>query len=182
MREASHELGAHPNEAQELGDPVLALAPVAGAVVVEGLADDVEQRHARVQGREGVLEDHLHLAAYCAELGALESGHVHDAARLCAEEDLAGGGVYRPDYAPCGGGLAAAGLADDAEGLALVDVEAHAVDGLHLAADAPYQAPAEREELAEVFDLQQRLVSGLALCGQVLSSVAVEEAAHVVVG
>ena len=54
--------------------------------------------------------------------------------------------------------------------------------GLHLAADAPYQAPAEREELAEVFDLQQRLVSGLALCGQVLSSVAVEEAAHVVVG
>ena len=53
--------------------------------------------------------------------------------------------------------LAAAGLADDAQGLALGDGERHVVDRLHHACGRAEQAAADREMLAQVARQQQRL-------------------------
>ena len=47
--------------------------------------------------------------------------------------DRAAGRLEQPGEQPAGGGLAAAGLADQAERLALADVEVDAVDRAHRA-------------------------------------------------
>ena len=53
---------------------------------------------------------------------------------------------------PCQRGLAAAGLADEAECLALPHVEIDAVDGVHLPDRALEEALADREVLDEILD------------------------------
>ena len=49
---------------------------------------------------------------------------------LAVEDDLAGGRLVELQDRAAGRGLAAAGLADETEGLALLDLEGDAVDGL----------------------------------------------------
>ena len=49
---------------------------VGDAVDEERLADDVARRHPRVEGRERVLKDDLHLAAIGPHIGLAEPGHV----------------------------------------------------------------------------------------------------------
>ena len=88
------------------------------AVYVYAFGDDVADDHARVQRGLGVLEDHLHLPVEDLALVALRLVDV-----LAPEDHLAAGGLVEPDQDPPGRGLAAARLADEAEGLALVDGE-----------------------------------------------------------
>src|SRR5262249_53712593 len=58
-----------------------------------------------------------------------------------------------------GGGLAAAGLSDDAEGLALTDAERHAVDRLQQQRFSPQQRPALHwKGDVKVVDLEQHSV------------------------
>ena len=72
------------------------------------------------------------------------------------ELDLPEVGVLQPGHQPTGGRLAAAGLPDEAERLALVDGERDVVDGLDLADGARDDAAgAHREVLDQVLDLEQ---------------------------
>ena len=138
--------------------PVEAFFPVLGqAVDVYALGDDVADDHARVQGGLGVLEDHLHLPV---EGPALIARRLVDV--LAPVEHLAARRIVEPDQDPSRRGLAAARLADQAESLALVDLERDPVDRLQV-------LPADPEVLLEVFYLEQRPavrapVLGHALC------------------
>ena len=83
------------------------------------------------------------------------------------ERDRARGRVHQPAQQPGGRALAAAGLADDAQRLALHDVEGDAVDRLDRADLALEDDPAlDREVLDEVADLDQR---GRSSCRQRLA-------------
>ncbi|MNL26722.1 hypothetical protein D3C87_1482680 [compost metagenome] len=106
---------------------------------------------ARVQRRVAVLEHHLHLAA---ELLHRQLGRAH---ALGVEDQFAavvGGELHQQ---PRGGGLAAAGLADHAEGFALEHVEADAVHGADLASLAERDGRLEREMLDEIARDHERL-------------------------
>ena len=73
------------------------------------------------------------------------------------EDDLAGRRLEQLGDHPPGRGLAAAGLADQAQRLAGLDVEVHAVDGLDRADLALQHALADREVLLQPAHRQQRL-------------------------
>ena len=75
-----------------------------------------------------VLEHHLHGGAFLAQGFGREGGDI-----LAVDHDRACGGVVKPQERAAHGGFAAAGFADEAEGFALHDVEADAIDRLHLA-------------------------------------------------
>src|SRR6202040_3596544 len=101
----------------------------------------VADRHARVERGIRVLKDHLYLAPQCTDGDA-----VWDADRIAVEHQLSGIRLDQMQQQPGEGGLTAAGLADDAQGLAFADRERDAVHGLHrLAAAALY-----REMLAQI--------------------------------
>ena len=125
----------------------------AHAVQAQRRRHQLAHRLARVQRRERVLEDHLHVAAQRLERLAARGGDV-----LAVEADLAGAGLEQPHQRPRQRGLAAARLPHQPHRLALVEGEADVVDGLdagHLAAE--HDALAHREVLAQVVDLEQRL-------------------------
>ena len=99
-----------------------------GADLPDGqrLGHDVDDPAARVERRDRVLEDHLHLRAQRAQVAAAERGQLG-----VAEDDLARGGLLDLDDGPSRRGLAAARLADEAERLPLAHREADAGHGLH---------------------------------------------------
>src|ERR1700727_2296338 len=80
----------------------------------------------RVQRAVGVLEDHLDLAPHLPQGPGRQVGDV-----LAVEDDLPAGDGLQPGDAAGQGGLAAAGLAPQPEGLPVADLEADAVDGVH---------------------------------------------------
>src|SRR3982074_1617100 len=88
-----------------------------------GLRDGGFDRHPRVQRAIRVLEDDLHFAAEVAEVARAELGYVG-----AVVEHLSGGGLDESENRAAGRGFAAAAFADEAEGLATVDVEADVVD------------------------------------------------------
>jgi len=63
VRKAAHVLGPEPNEAKQFRHSTHPLPPVPRAVHEKRFTHDVEERLPRIQRREGILEDHLHLAA-----------------------------------------------------------------------------------------------------------------------
>src|SRR5258708_3523724 len=107
-------------------------------------------REARIERGVAVLEDHLNFAAVGDEIERVRADN------FAIEQELARIGRDDLHDEACERGLAAAGLTDDAKRLALGDVEAHAVDGMHRTAAAAKASPA-----AEMFDetayRQQRL-------------------------
>src|SRR5690606_35161007 len=72
--------------------------------------------------------------------------------------DLAGGRIVDPYEGPPERRLAATGLADQAERLALVHLEAHAVDSLDVTHDAAEHASADREVHLQVPHFEQRVL------------------------
>ena len=88
------------------------------AVDDHGLADNVEDRHTRIERRERILEDDLHLPAHFLELALFQRGNV-DEFFAAAVEDLALRGIDGAQNEAPGGGLAAARLADKAQRLSL---------------------------------------------------------------
>ena len=112
--------------------------------------------HPRVERRVGVLEDHLHVAPRRPHLAGRIGEHV-----VAPIAHFARGRLDQAQHAAAGRALAAAGFADQAERLALVDREADAVDRLHDGAAAE-QAAAAREMLGEVAHLDERLAHRVA--------------------
>ena len=87
--------------------------------------DGVLDREPRIERSVAVLEHHLHLLAEGREI---ERARAHG---FSVEQDVARIGRDDLHDQTRGGGLPAAGLADDAERLAFGDVEVDAVDGAH---------------------------------------------------
>lgn len=75
------------------------------------------------------------------------------------EEHLSGGGGDESEDGAADGGLAAAGLADESEGFAAVDMEGDIIDGLDMAGDELEEARADGEPCLEVLDLEDGLGS-----------------------
>ena len=116
----------------------------------ERLADDVADRHAGVERGVRILEDDLHLPPHPAHLLATDLGQLDT-----LEAHRARGRLEELEDAVAGRRLARAGLADEPERLARSDVEADAVDRLHVADLALDQDPLpDREVLVEVLDLR----------------------------
>ena len=84
---------------------------------------------------------------------------------IAVEHHAAGVRLDQAHQQPRGGGFAAAGFADDAEGLALADGERHVVHRLHGGDLAVQQSAAHRKMLAQTFDKQQRLCRAAAIAG-----------------
>ena len=118
------------------------------------LGDDAGDGHPGVQRGVGVLEDHLHFAP-----PGLNGLFVQRRDVGAPVEDLPPGGPVQPHQRPPDGGLAAAGFAHQAEGLAGVQLEGHVVHGLQLPAP-PEQVVAHGEIHLQGFDFDQGLGHG----------------------
>ncbi|MNL23630.1 hypothetical protein D3C87_1450260 [compost metagenome] len=116
--------------------------------------------HARVQRRIAVLEHHLRLAAELAQRQrARADGHA-------VEDQFAAVLRDKLHHQARRGGLAATRFTDDAQGLALLHIEVHAVDRAHCVA-----APAPGQEIAfqgKVLDQPAHAQQGLGGAAQVL--------------
>ncbi len=93
-------------------------------VYPQRLGDDIKHPHVGVQGRKGVLEDHLDVGPHGGHLALGQLGQI-----LALEQHLAVGGIQQTDDGVAQGGLAAARLAHHAQGLPLFQREAHIVHG-----------------------------------------------------
>ena len=116
----------------------------------ERLFDDVAGAHARVERRVRILKDDLHVPPRLTHLRARQLKDVP-----APEQDLAGRRLDQAEHAAAGRALAAARLADEIEHLALVNREAHAVDGCDDGRSRPEAMPPD-EVLDEVPDLEER--------------------------
>ena len=121
-------------------------------VDVQPLGDDVTHLFAGVEGRHGVLENHLHLGAQMLALAAGQPA----ADVLPVKQDGTPGGVVQADDAAADGGLAGAGFAHKAVGLAGINLKAHVVHRLD------GEVLVDAEILLEPAHLEQR--RGLGLC------------------
>ena len=140
-------VGQQAHRGQQLRHAVAVLgARLVHAVHGQRLADDVAHLHARIERTVRVLVDHLHAAAK-APAGAVGRGDV-----LALEQDAARRDRLHAQHRQAGGGLAAAALADQAQRLAALERERHAVDRFHHADRVPEQhAAREREVHLQVF-------------------------------
>ena len=118
--------------------------------------DLLDRGVARVERGVAVLEHHLHVAA---QFPQAESA-VAD--RVAVQDDAPRVGRDQVHQQPGGGGFAAAGLADDAQGLALQDIEAHVVHRLD-ARGHRAQGAAQGEVLAEAADAEHGLLGAAAI-------------------
>ena len=93
FRDARAELG--------LGDRALGL---------NRLPNNLPRSHSRVEGANGILEDHLNLFSPGAKISTLDLRDVHP-----LEQDLPAGGVVKPRDEPAERRLPRAGLSDQAD-------------------------------------------------------------------
>src|SRR5258708_28549244 len=96
------------------------------------------------------MEYDLHAAAHAAQASGWT---IVDP--VAVEHYLAGGDVEQSQDGGADRRLAAAGLADERQGLATRDLEGHAVHGIDKGPAAEHAA-ADRKMLLEVVDLEQR--------------------------
>src|SRR6266446_3535678 len=136
----------------ECGDPVPQLVAAGDAVIDQRLADDVADPEPRVERGVGVLKDDLELAPVGPHLMAAEAVDA-----LALDADLARGRVEQFEDRLARGGLAAAALANQTQGLARGDVEGDAVDRVDLPDRALQQPLPDREVLDQPLYRQQRL-------------------------
>src|SRR5713226_1461506 len=93
-------------------------------VDVDGFADDLFDRHARVQRSVRVLEDHLKLAAARTKFRAAQPADL-----IAGKKNVAGGWLDETDDRPAQRGFAAAALADYAKGFPGGHGQTHVIDG-----------------------------------------------------
>ena len=146
-------VGIEADRVEHLVDLAPPRAGVADAPDVEALGDDVADLAARVQRRDRVLEDHLHAGPGPPQRVALQLGELD-----AVEADPARGGAGELHDRAAGRRLPAPGLADQAERLALDDVEADARHRLH-----PAAVGVELDD--EILDPQQHVALGAEVGG-----------------
>jgi hypothetical protein len=105
---------------------------------------------ARVERAERILEDHLHAPAHAAQLASAKRAQID-----AVEHHAAGIRLDEPQHQAPGGGFSRAGLADQREGLAGLQLEAHVVGGGLPDAHATEQVALRGEALAQAADLEQ---------------------------
>ncbi len=153
VREAVGMFRVQADAAEQLVDAVAAVLLRGAEVVnIQRLADDFTDRHTRVQGAGRVLEDDLHLAA--VRLHGDGNALLLVENRRAAVEDLPGSRFIQTDDGAPEGGFTAAGLTDEAQGLALIDEEGDVLYGLYISLVEKAGA-FDGEILAEIFDLDQ---------------------------
>src|SRR5207249_6263684 len=148
---------------RELADAACGLGVARALVHGDRLAQDVAHAHTRVQPRVEVLEDHLHLAPQAAQLGSAQGRDV-----ASVEHDAPAARVGQPQHRAPDRGLAAAGLADQADGLVFPDIEAHAVDRRNhapLTGQHGEQAATLAVVLAQVGDFENGLAHAFLAAG-----------------
>jgi len=139
-----------PDQLEQRADLLSSRARVTKCVDDERLLDDLACSHARVERGVRILKHDLKVAAGASELGWIQCAHVRT-----LEGDLSSGRFYEPQHASAGRGLAGAGLADEAERLALGDGERHLIN-------RPYRRPPPEESRAggelldEAADVEER--------------------------
>ncbi|MCY1502285.1 hypothetical protein D9M68_363810 [compost metagenome] len=126
-----------------------------------GFGDRGPHRHARIEAREGILEDHLHGAAHVAQAPAVHRQHV-----LSVKHHRAAFRLDQPHNGTAGRRLAAAGFADERQRLARLQAEGDVFDRVHAALELAQQTGVNVEALAEVLHLKDRLAVGLNRVGR----------------
>ena len=127
VRVAPPQLGIEADVREQLGDPRRALGLRADAVDDQRLLDDRLDAHPRVERRVRILEDHLHVPPRLAQRARGRAPSTSSPLK----RDLARRRLDQAEDAAPGRRLAAARLADQAERLALLDRERHAIDRPH---------------------------------------------------
>ncbi len=128
-------------------------------VDLEGLGDDIADRHPRIERRVRVLEDDLHLLTQDARVAPAQLPDVTP-----FEEHLALRRRQQIEDHASRGRLAGTRLADEPERLALTNREIDPVDRFHVADVTREDARVDRKVFVEVADLDQigRGVHGVA--------------------
>ena len=156
VREAVGVIGLEAHLLERIHHDVQPFLAAADVVDVQPFHDRLPDGQAGIQRSVGILEDDLHVAAQGFELGSVE---LEDVAAV--EVGGPGGRIDQPQHGAPDGRLAAAGFADQAERLALLDAETHIVNGLDLVHDAVQDAGAHGKVLCQMFDPHQGVVGGL---------------------
>ena len=155
MGVASRVVAPEPDRFQEVADSLVPNRAITPAILrvrlcEQALADDVADRHSRIQRSIRVLEDQLHAAAHELEVLSLERQDV-----LTVHRHGPGGGPLEPQDGPAEGRLAATGLAHHAERLAAIDAQRDIVYRVDVADMAAEDATPDRVVGPQVVDLEQ---------------------------
>ena len=150
VRVASGVKRLHSHGLEQVCHPLIDFLALGDSMDEQRLADDLADRHARVERSVGVLEDDLHVPSQGSQRAAGHRGDV-----LALEQDLAGRRFDQLHDESAGRGLAAAGFAHEPQDLALGDRKTDAVDGLHLSGDPGQDALTDREVLLQIFNFDQ---------------------------
>ena len=153
VRIAVDVLGVQTDDVQQLADTLDTLFLGAHAMNGHGLRDNLADGHTRIQRSIGVLEDELHLATHILDLVLAHLGNV-----FALEEHFACRRLGQAHDGAARGGLTATRLADQAKGLARINLERNVI---HSRDDTLGEALGEHAGLSgkllrEVLDLQQR--------------------------
>ena len=155
VRVAVGVLAVEAHALQQADDAVAAVLVVGGQLVdVDAFAHDVPDGHAGVQAGVRVLEHDLHAAAVGQHIDGDVLFFVKQ--HLAVIDDGAVGGLVQAQQRAARGGLAAAGLAHQAQGLAFADGKADVVHGLHIALVPAHTAGGE--VLLQVPDFHEGLL------------------------
>src|SRR5581483_4613048 len=140
-----------PDQPQQFLDPCA--APIGRHQIMQRqrLAEDLSDRHARVEGSIGILEDDLRLPAKRAQRIRVEVEQI-----AAFEPNAARVRFDQAQHEAADGGLAAAGFADESQRLAGIDVEADAVDRSDESGRPAEQIARRREMLDQVFGFEKR--------------------------
>src|SRR5258708_35055174 len=124
---------------------------VGGKLVdVDGFADDLFGRHARVQRSVRVLEDHLKLAAARAKFRTAQPADL-----FAGKKNVAGGWLDETDNRPAQRGFAATALPNHTKGFAGGHRQTHIIDSPDARLYAAEDAVFDREMDLEIFDVEQ---------------------------
>ena len=140
---------------QQLRDPLLALRAVRRAVNDQRLSHDRADRHARIERRIRILKDDLHVAPHPPHAAGVELADVG-----AVEVDRPRRRLDQSQDAAADRRLSRSRFADQSERLAGRDVEADAIDRLHLRDRAAQHSPFHRKVLCEIAKSEERLAHG----------------------
>ncbi len=151
MRVATDRVRRQADEGEQLAHASPGLRTTGDGVDAKRFSDDTADRMPRVQRSERILEDHLHSSPERSQRTLLQVRDV-----LPIEDDPAGGRFVQSKDRSAESRLATAGLADEAERLALIDRQRHVVDRLDVADVAIEDDPArDREVHLERIDFEK---------------------------
>src|SRR6266508_2889489 len=138
------------DQAKHLDRALTCLASAGALMQPHGFRDLIADGHDGVERGHRLLEDHRDLvAADTPHLLPWEAGEILSTIQDLSADDAAGSLGEQLDDRKCGHTLAAAGLADQPDRFAILDVEGDAIDRAYLAV-------AREERGAQILDPQER--------------------------